>query len=133
MKIFRNIKRIISQYLETEYWYRFRKLNHLWYNENDSKWHSADKSSYPYKARDILISTWKGEYDLWYSMLLKLEHMFWNLKKYGSEANYCFYQSDIEKYGNSKNKEILAKKIIKSALFDEHNFFKNHRLYIGSE
>lgn len=132
MKIFRNIKRIISQYLETEYWYRFRKLNRLWYNEDDNKWHNVDKRSYPYKARDILTSTWEGEHDLWCSMLLKLEHMFWNLKEYGNEANYYFYQSDIEKYGNNKDKEILAKKIIKSALFDEHKFFKSHKLYIGS-
>lgn len=132
MSIFRTIKRKVSQFFETDYWYRRRKINRYWYDEDDNKWHKCDKRSWPYRAQDILVSTWEGETDLWYTMLLKLDHMFWNLRKYGNEANYYFYSSDIEKFANDNDKTILAKKVLKSALLDEHTAFANNRLWLGS-
>lgn len=117
---------------ETIYWYHLRKIKRSWYDEDQRKWIECDKRSWPYRAHDILASAWEGETDLWYNMLLKIDHMFWNLKKYGNEANYYFYSSDIEKFANGNDKVILAKKVLKSALFDEHTAFASNKLWIGS-
>lgn len=132
MSIFRTAKRKISQFFEIDYWYRRRKVSRYWYDEDDNKWHKRDKQSWPYRAQDILASTWGGETDLWYAMLLKLDHMFWNLKKHGNEANYYFYSFDIEKFANDNDKIILAKKVLKSALIDEHTAFASNKFWIGS-
>lgn len=32
---------------------------------------------------DLLVGTWNGDYDILGIMLLKVEHMFWNLKRHG--------------------------------------------------
>lgn len=114
--IFKKVKRTIEQFFEREYWYNHRKISHFWYDEDDKKWQD---SSYPKNARTVMNCTWEGEWDLWCSMLLKLDHMFWNLKKYGIESNYYFYSRDIDKYANDSDKRILAKKVIQSSLFDK--------------
>lgn len=121
-KFFKEIKRIISQFFEREYWYNHRKISHFWFDEDDNKWRD---SSYPKNARTIMNCTWEGEWDLWCSMLLKLDHMFWNLKKYGVEANYYFYSGNIDKYANDSDKKILAKKVINSALFNFEKYSKD--------
>lgn len=67
--IFRELKRIISQWVETEYWYRFRKRH----GEHD-------------RNVSILNDTWNGHNTLLQWQILKVEHMYHNLHKYGCEA-----------------------------------------------
>ena len=73
--IFRELKRIISQWVETEYWYRFRKRPGE-YDRNVS----------------ILNDTWNGHNTLLQWQILKVEHMYHNLRKYGCEAT-CYVDS----------------------------------------
>lgn len=134
--IFRKIKRHISQYFEMNYWYIFRKLaTKYWYDEDEKKYVKYDrrgyKNQFPFRARDITVNTWEGEWDIWNMVLLKLDHMFWNLHKYGNESSYYFYSSDIDKYANENDKVILAKKVLKSALFDDR-VVGRHSLWIGN-
>ena len=77
-KPFRELKRIISQFFETEYWYRFRKTPHYYLNDDTQKY---EPSKYDKRARDILTCTWNGDSDILQMALLKTEHMFYNLKK----------------------------------------------------
>ena len=74
--IFKEIKRIISQFIETEYWYRFRKFPGFWYDDEENIY-SPLKETIP--ARNWLTCTWDGENDILNIMQLKIEHMFWNL------------------------------------------------------
>ena len=83
--IFKEIKRIISQFIETEYWYRFRRLPSYWYDDEENIY-SPLKEKIP--ARDWLTRTWDGENDILDIMRLKIEHMFWNLKKHGAQAYF---------------------------------------------
>lgn len=39
-------------------------------------------------ALDWLTRSWEGEDDILHIMLLKIEHMFWNLKKHGMQADF---------------------------------------------
>lgn len=122
MHIVRDIKRIIEKKIDREYWYNHRKITNLWFDDDDKKWHD---SKYPGHARTVTDCTWEGEWDLWCSMLLKLDHMFWNIKTYGVEANYYFYSGDIEEYANDNDKRILAKKVIQHALLEKKEILSN--------
>lgn len=115
MKMIKNIKK----FFETEYWYRWRKIISYWFDKDDKKY---KVSYYPKKASNIINSTWEGENDLLMIMLLKADHMFWNLKKYGMELNYYFYNSDIQKYGSTEDKIYILRKII--------NSLKNQRFFL---
>jgi len=53
-KLFRKIKRVISQFIETEYWYRFRRLPSFWYDD-EQKIYSPLNEKIP--ARDWLTRT----------------------------------------------------------------------------
>lgn len=119
-RFFTKAKRNINQFFETEYWYRFRKPISLWYDEDTKKF---EKSLYPENAGEILADTWNGESDLWNILLLKIDHMFYNLRKYGNEANYYFDESDVKKYSNKNDKIFLAKKTVKELLFKTRDTF----------
>jgi len=117
MKIFRNLKRIISQFFETEYWYRFRKIPYSYFDDfgedctNKYIWKK-------YKARDILTSTWDGEGDMLNMMLLKIEHQFYNLKHYGSQADFYFDSHTIIEHGSKEDKLWAFNKIIEENKFE---------------
>lgn len=114
----------IKKYFEIKYWYRWRILNKVWYNEVDNKYYTLKEKYFPkYKAKNVLESTQNGEYDLWQIILLKLDHMFWDLHKQGIETKYYFYNSDIEKYATEKDKIFLAKKVLESTLFNNQEFW----------
>lgn len=108
MKIFRNIKRIISQYFETEYWYRWRKIDHFWFNNDTGKYECKKVP-----ARDYITCTWEGEKDILGIMLLKLDHMFWNLKHYAAQSDFYLDSHNITKIGSDSDKLYAFNKIIK--------------------
>lgn len=91
--IFKEIKRISSQFIETEYWYRFRKFPGFWYDDEENIY-SPLKETIP--ARNWLTCTWDGENDILNIMQLKIEHMFWNLKKYGCHAYFYLDSINLE-------------------------------------
>lgn len=72
---FSEAKRVISQFFETEYWYRFRKRLGD-YDRNVS----------------TLNDTWNGHNTLLKWQIMKIEHMYINLRKYGCEA-MCYVDS----------------------------------------
>ena len=111
--IFKEIKRHISQWIETEYWYRFRKIWYSWFDDY------GEDATYKYKwkasrAGFHLACTWEGEKDILDMMRLKIEHMFWNLKNYGNVA-YCYIRSDLVlKSGTDYDKSLLANRVLKN-------------------
>ena len=109
MRLVRDIKRAISQFFEREYWYSFRKLPNYWL-DTDGKWKEGRKR----RALDVTNSTWNGDYDILEEMLLKIEHMFWNLHKHSMEKAYYFFASDILTHGNNNDKDFFVKKILKN-------------------
>lgn len=87
MKLFSELKRITSQFFETEYFYRFRKLNkHV-------------------RAASFLNSTWEGDQDLLNILLLKIEHMFYNNKKFTDRYPQCI---DASYFRDCKNKDDIS-------------------------
>lgn len=127
MNIFRELKIIIFQFFEREYWYNKRKVTCFWFDDEDNKF---KESNYPKNARTIMNSTWNGESDIWYTILLKLDHMFWNLKKYGNEKDWYIYSSDINNFGTKEDKAFLTNKVIDEA-FKKERKFKNIYLIDG--
>lgn len=109
MRLLRDIKRTVSQLFEREYWYSFRRLPSYWLDD-DGKWKEGRK----HRALDVTNSTWNGDYDMLEAMLLKVDHMFWNLHKHSVEKDYYFFASDILKYGNESDKDFIVKKILKN-------------------
>lgn len=115
MGIFREIKRVVSQFFETEYWYRFRKISRFSY---DAESDTFIRNRWPIKARDILTSTWDGEYDIMQMMLMKVEHMFWNLHKHGVECKYYIYSDIFDKYATKTDRELVVAKALREAFAD---------------
>ena len=109
--IFRKIKRVISQFIETEYFYRFRKRKDYYYNNSF-----------------IMADTWNGSSTLIEWQLMKVEHMYVNLRKYGNEAKCYIDSSDFLKYANSSDKALAISKLI-----DEMKKEDNQKLYIGND
>lgn len=109
--IFREIKRHIEQFIETEYWYRFRKIGYPWFDDfgNDAthkyKWNYV-------RAREHITCTWEGEKDILDMMRLKIEHMFWNLKHYGNVSPCYIRSKTILEIGTPQDKVIAAQRIV---------------------
>lgn len=92
-KTVRKIKRIISQFIETEYWYRFRRLPSFWYDDKQNIYSPLNEKI---PARDWLTRTWDGENDILDIMRLKIEHMFWNLKEHGNQAYFYLDSGNLK-------------------------------------
>jgi len=116
-KPFRELKRIISQFIETEYWYRFRKIPYSYFDDygSDATFKYIWKHN---RARDILTCTWDGEGDIIQMMLLKIEHQFHNLKHYGVQADFYFDSYNIVEHGTREDKLWAFNKIIEENKFE---------------
>ena len=110
MKIFRELKRIISQYFETEYWYRFRKTPHYYLNDETQKY---EISKYDKRARDFLTCTWNGDSDILQMALLKTEHMYHNLKKH-SYHQYFYVDAFrfFEEGATDSDRALFARQVL---------------------
>lgn len=115
----RRIKTNIEQFFERRYWYFWRPIWNAYYNEDTKKFQNSD---YPKSARTVADSTWEGESDLWGMFLLKLDHMIYNIHKYGHEKKYYFFPSDIEQYASEQDKYRFAFKVA-------HNIY-DHNIWV---
>ena len=97
---FRKIKRIVSQFFETEWWYRWRKWDYYWFDDDVNKYVKNGKC----KAGDYLTSTWDGEGDILMMMRLKIEHQFYNLKHHGNQLDFYLDSYNINKFGTDEDK-----------------------------
>ena len=116
-KPFKELKRIISQFIETEYWYRFRKIPYRYFDDYGSD------ATYKYiwkhnRAGDVLNCTWDGEGDIMQMMLLKIEHQYHNLKHYAAQADFYFDSHNIVEHGTKEDKVWAFNKIIESNKFE---------------
>lgn len=110
LKPFRELKRVITQFFETEYWYRFRKTPHYYFNDETQKY---ELSKWDKTARDIITCTWNGDSDILQMALLKTEHMFYNLKKH-SYHQYFYVDSFrfFEEGATDKDRGIFARQFL---------------------
>ena len=106
--IFKTIKRHISQFVETEYWYRFRKISFFWFDDEINKYVERKK-----RARELTTITWDGDRDILGMMLLKIDHMFYNLKYYAAQADFYFDSHTILEYGTLDDKVWAIQEILK--------------------
>lgn len=122
--IFHELKRIVSQFFETEWWYRYRKIKTYWYDDDDKKFHQSS-----FKARDILTSTWNGEDNILGMALLKIEHMFYNLKKSSWEKYFYVDSSYILKYGSDDDIKWAFNQIVSKRYNNKEEFLEGINNY----
>lgn len=78
------------------------------------------RGRYTPRRMDLLVGTWNGDYDILGIMLLKVEHMFWKLKRHGCHmwsyldsdtflegADEKYILSEFRKIINTKDKETI--------------------------
>ena len=106
--IFKTIKRHISQFVETEYWYRFRKISFFWFDDEINKYVERKE-----RARELTTITWDGDRDILGMMLLKIDHMFYNLKYYAAQADFYFDSHNILEHGTLDDKVWTIQEILK--------------------
>jgi hypothetical protein len=104
----RELKRIISQFFETEYWYRWRKWDYYYFDDEIGKYVKNGKCV----ARDYLTCTWDGEGDILGMMRLKIEHMYYNLKKYGNQADFYLDSYNVLEKGTENDKALCLSWIL---------------------
>jgi hypothetical protein len=100
--IFRETKRVVEQFFETEWWYRWRSWYYYYFDDEKNKYVKGSKQ----KARDYLTSTWDGIGDILMMMRLKIEHQYHELKHYGNQAYFYLDNHNIIKYGTNLDKLI---------------------------
>lgn len=122
--IFHELKRIVSQFIETEWWYRHRKIKTYWYDDDDKKFHQSS-----FKARDILTSTWNGEDNILGMALLKIEHMFYNLKKFSWEKYFYVDSYYILKYGSDDDIKWAFNQIVSKRNNNKEEFLEGINNY----
>jgi len=111
---FRRVSYRIKRYFEIKYWYWWRDTTSIWYNDDTKKW---EKSSSKATAKDTIRSWWGAETDILDMMLLKIDHMFYKIKKDGNHSwqyleSYIFNQD----YATPSDREWALKKSLKSLL-----------------
>lgn len=111
--IFKKIKRRIFQWVETEYWYRFRKISFFWFDDETNKYVERKK-----RARELTTITWDGDKDILGMMLLKIDHMFYNLKHYAAQADFYFDSHNILEHGTLDDKIWAFHKILQEYEWD---------------
>lgn len=94
----REIKRVISQWIERRYWYDFRAYKTFWFNDETNKYEERKDRGF-----SKLNITWDGENDILGMMLMKIEHMYHNLKHYGVQCDFYLDAHNVIKYGNEKD------------------------------
>lgn len=102
----KELKRIISQFLECEYWFRFRSKK-VEFEDCNGKKHFRRE----YNALK-LADTWNGNYSLFNILDMKLTHMLYNLRKYGCESESYIDSAAIVAYGTEKDKKLVWNSII---------------------
>ena len=107
---FDKIKRKIKYFFRTQYWYHFKKLPsfHLDLDEDTNKW---IEEKIP--AQSILNSFWNGEKDLLDIIQLKLEYMFYNIKKYAYHSWFYIPADEFFKEeATSRDRSLFTRQII---------------------
>lgn len=112
--IFGKIKRHISQFFETEYWYRFRKISFFWFDDETNKYVERKES-----ARDLTTITWDGENDILGMMLLKIDHMYYNLKRWSAQAYFYLDSFRILDSGTADDKLWAFRELMKEYAWDK--------------
>lgn len=118
-RFFKDLKRVVSQFFETEYWYRWRKI---------------EKDGERRRAVDTLNDTWNGPWTLLNWSLLKIDHMYCSLRKYGITARRYLDSSTILEYGNNKDlKHCLSiyLDVIKESKYEDYFWYGSDDFYIG--
>lgn len=104
--MFKDLKRIISQFVECTYWYRLRS----------KKIECEDYRGRKYFRREYnalkLADTWNGDYSIFSILDMKLTHMLYNLRKYGCESESYIDSGAIIAYGTEQDKKIIWNSII---------------------
>lgn len=129
INFFKEIIRIISQAIETEYFYRWRKITY-------KNWTVVNK---PLKIRALnhLNNTWDGDISILNIVNDKIFHMYVNLRKYGSTVSRYVPTSTLLDKGTINDKYIAffkaldnePKDTLKSNKLEKINF---QELYIGN-
>lgn len=110
MKMFRELKRIISQFVECEYWFRFRSKKIVCEDYRGKKYIRRE-----YNALK-LADTWNGDDSIFNIVDMKLSHMLYNLRKYGCESESYLDSGAIIAYGTEQDKKIIWDSIIRQMM-----------------
>lgn len=119
IRVFREIKRVISQFIETEYWYRFKRYYDLVLDSETGKY----KKSY-WRGYHILNNTWDGDGVILALMRMKVHHMYHNLKHYGMHKyNYINIIPAPKMDFDEASKKFILERAIKSFFEDDDELF----------
>lgn len=126
MKI-KNFKRALDEIYQIFKFFILKKGYSFWYDKDEKKYLKLK-----YISRHLMARCWEGEEDILNVMQLKVEQMFYNLKKYGMQCNLyiddnSYIKSIVDSF-NIRNKNCKIKEFV---LIDKkvteyfHNFDSN--------
>lgn len=96
-KFLNEIKRIVEQFFETEYFYRWRKITY-------HDWFEGEHTKTVVRAASHLNNTWDGDVSILNIIDDKIFHMYVNLRKYGSTTKRYILGKDMLKDGTKSEK-----------------------------
>lgn len=125
MKMFNEIKRVISQFFETEWFYRWRKIEH-------HSWGTGNHTVYTERALSHLNNTWDGDISLINILNDKIFHMYINLRKYGDTTPRYLTIGDVFAYGSYDDKYWFLFKALDECIVEESKIKINNKNFIQS-
>ena len=101
MKFIREAKRVVSQFFETEYWYRWRNKKHYFVNgygktRKETEWNGFN-----------LADTWDGECSMFKYFDMKLTHMLYNLRRWHDESTSYIDGGAAAAYGTDEDRRKI--------------------------
>jgi len=104
----REIKRVVGQFFETEYWYRWRHETYKYVNGYGKNCKETTFNAFR------LANTWDGPDAMYRYFDIKLSHMLYNLKWNCDESKSYIDGGAIAAYGNKADELLIWKRTLQS-------------------
>lgn len=117
-----NLINSIKRKLRHQYFFNTKKTKGYWYDDEKCKY-VRDKRD-DIKAKDTLYCWWNGEDDIFDVVLLKIEQMFYEMKKNGHHS-YCYLWAHLFENACKSDKDWTLSYILKQLKNNRKFAFNN--------
>lgn len=114
----------LKNMLDVFYFYCWRKIQTAWYDEEGNKFEISTE-----RAGNILKRTWNGDIDILNIMLLKIDHMIWNLMHYSYHQDLYILLCDFLENATDADKAFVFQKIMTEYISPDYKSCYNFKLH----
>ena len=114
----------LKDMLDVFYFYCWRKIQTSWYDEEENNFKISTE-----RSGSILKRTWNGDTGILSTMLLKIDHMIWNLMHYSYHKGLYILVCDFLENATDTDKAFIFHKIMTDYTSSDCESYRNFKLY----